>query len=273
MSRQPARELAIPFRSVAECLRRHAAAHPAKTAIHDLARNAALSFADLHVVVNRIARTLHDHGVRPGDNVAILSEECVEKLLLMLAAWRAGAVACPFHTEIAREHLRAILRTIEPRLVLWNREIDGPGLTAELAVRAIPFSAGDALFSRTAAPASRPSSAIANGPDDLACIFATSGTTDRPKCVAWDHLGLWLCGLSTLDFTGMGPDDRLLEYRTFSWLSPQIVAMMPFLATGLSLYVARFSRGRFFDWIRDHRITVAAGVPTVINMLPPSRWR
>jgi acyl-coenzyme A synthetase/AMP-(fatty) acid ligase len=268
MSRPTAPPPAIPFRSVAACLRRHAAAYPAKTAIHDLARGEALSFADLHAIANRLARLMHRLGVRPGDNVAILSEECVEKLLLMIAAWRAGAVACPFHTEIARDHLRAILRTIAPRLLLCNRAIDAAELTDGLASRTVPFTAGDAVFSRNASRDDGPELAFDNGPDDLACIFATSGTTDRPKCVAWDHLGLWLCGLSTIDFTAMGPDDRLLEYRTFSWLSPQIVAMMPFLATGLSLYVApRFSRGRFFDWIREHRITVAAGVPTVVNML------
>ena len=66
----------------------------------------------------------------------------------------------------------------------------------------------------------------------------------------------------------MTGEDRLLEYRTFSWLSPQILALMPFLQTGLTLHMARrFSHGRFFDWIEDNRITVAIGVPTVINML------
>ena len=75
-------------------------------------------------------------------------------------------------------------------------------------------------------------------PADEGCIFATSGTTDRPKCVVWDHLGLWLCGLSTIDFTGMNADDRLLEYRTFSWLSPQIVTFMPFMSLGLTIVMA-----------------------------------
>ena len=66
----------------------------------------------------------------------------------------------------------------------------------------------------------------------------------------------------------MNADDRLLEYRTFSWLSPQIVTFMPFVSLGLTIVMAEgFSRSRFMDWIRDYRITVAAGVPTVINML------
>jgi acyl-coenzyme A synthetase/AMP-(fatty) acid ligase len=265
---RPAPSLAVPFRSIAECLDRHADAHPDKVAVHDLAYGRSLSFAEVKMAVGLLARLMRDQGVAPGDKVAILSEECLEKLLLMMAAWRAGAVACPFHTEIAPAHLRTILGTIAPALVWWNRNLDGAKLTTGLGCPTTSFGVGDDRFTAAGSKGADGALPPANGPDDLACIFATSGTTDQPKCVAWDHLGLWLCGLSTLDFTAMGPDDRLLEYRTFSWLSPQILAMMPFLAAGLTLYVApRFSRGRFFDWIRDHRITVAAGVPTVINML------
>ena len=47
--------LAIPFRSVAECLSRHAAAFPDKVAIHDLAHDWSLSFAELEPIVARLA--------------------------------------------------------------------------------------------------------------------------------------------------------------------------------------------------------------------------
>jgi acyl-coenzyme A synthetase/AMP-(fatty) acid ligase len=43
---------------------------------------------------------------------------------------------------------------------------------------------------------------------------------------------------------------------------------MPWIETGLSMYMApRFSRSRFFEWIKKHELTFAAGVPTVVNML------
>jgi long-chain acyl-CoA synthetase/malonyl-CoA/methylmalonyl-CoA synthetase len=59
-----------------------------------------------------------------------------------------------------------------------------------------------------------------------------------------------------------------LEYRSFGWNSAQVLSLMPFLETGLTLHIARrFSHSRFFDWIRAYGITFAAGVPTVLNML------
>ena len=263
--------LEIPFRTLGAAFADFAARHPGKLAIHSIDQGRSISFAELHDRVERTAAAMAAHGVGRGTRVAILSGECLEKLVLMFAAWRCGASACPFHAEIQPDHLHGILGVIAPALVVWrDGDVDGVALSAGLRCPTIRFTSlddADGIFASTSVDG-LPPPGEEYGPSDEGCIFATSGTTDKPKCVVWDHLGLWLCGLSTIDFTGLGPDDRLLEYRTFSWLSPQIVTFMPFVSLGLSVYMASgFSRSRFFDWVRDHRITVAAGVPTVINML------
>src|SRR5207244_4262310 len=73
---------------------------------------------------------------------------------------------------------------------------------------------------------------------------------------------------SPVDRLEIGPDDTILDYRHFSWSSPQILSIGPALLTGATLVLARkFSQARFFDWLRDYRVTVAVGIPTVINML------
>ena len=272
---EAARDLAIPFSTIADLLARHASEHPRKTAIVDLDGGKEIDFAGLREAVDRIAAWLESTGVGRGDKVVVLADERIEKLLVFLAVWRIGAIACPFHVEMSVEHLRAIVTYIDPQLVLWHADLDGDEIVGGLGYPSVRFSSwpdGDAepgeLFATVASMNGREALRGTNFATDTACIFSTSGTTDRPKCVEWDHLGLWLCGLSSLDFTGMTGNDRLLEYRTFSWLSPQILALMPLLQTGLTLHMARrFSHGRFFDWIAEHRITVAIGVPTVINML------
>ncbi len=67
---------------------------------------------------------------------------------------------------------------------------------------------------------------------------------------------------------GLTENDRTLEYRSFGWNSAQVLSLMPFLETGLTLHIAkRFSHSRFFEWIASYGITFSAGVPTVLNML------
>jgi acyl-coenzyme A synthetase/AMP-(fatty) acid ligase len=265
--------LETPFRTLSAAFADYAQRHPGKTAIHSIDQKVSLDFAELQTLIDRTAARMAGAGVGRGDRVAILCGECIEKLVLMFAAWRCGASACPFHAEIAPDHLQSILQTIDPALVVWRRaDLDGEALTAPLRCPVISFTSldetGGFFATLDGNPGALSDPGTEYGPEDEGCIFATSGTTDRPKCVVWDHLGLWLCGLSTIDFTGMTGDDRLLEYRTFSWLSPQIVTFMPFISLGLTIVMAKgFSRSRFMNWVRDHQITVAAGVPTVINML------
>ncbi len=260
----------LPFRPLAALLADHAAMRGEKTAIYEIDSGRRLDFAALAFWVDRLAALLEDRGVRPGDRVAVLSPERLEKLLLFLAIWRTGATACPFHVETSVPHVREIVASVSPSLLILDCSLDGSEVLGGPDVPAIRFARwpdGEPFAAAGRLPRhARPRGGY--GPEDTACIFSTSGTTDRPKCVEWDHLGLWLCGLSSIDFAGLSEDDRLLEYRTFSWLSPQILSLMPHLQTGLSLYVARrFSRGGFFDWIARHGITVAVGVPAVINML------
>lgn len=265
--------LEIPFRTLGAAFADYAERHPDKTAIHAIDQGISIPFGELNLLTNRIATRMMSEGIRSGDRVAILTSECVEKLLLMFAAWRCGASACPFHAEIAPNHMRSILKTIDPSLVVWRSgDVNGAEFAAGLTCPTREFTKLDSKSGFFANLQDNTEGLPAPGteyrPDNEGCIFATSGTTDRPKCVVWDHLGLWLCGLSTIDFTGMNADDRLLEYRTFSWLSPQIVTFMPFVSLGLTVVMAEsFSRSRFMGWIKDFGITVAAGVPTVINIL------
>jgi acyl-CoA synthetase (AMP-forming)/AMP-acid ligase II len=279
MSRQP--ELALPFESTRVILRKWADRDPDKTAIVDLDQNdKSISWGRLAAEADRVAQCLKDRGVSPGDKVALLSDEFIEKLIIWMGIWRLGAAVCPLNVEMNEAHLVEILEGIEPVLTLWHEDLNGPKITAGLKTPAIRF--GD--WSADGNPSGEPDDFFPilagyelgagrdiesqNGPEDLACIFCTSGTTSKPKSVVYNHMSYWLSGLSTLDMLGLTEDDRTLEYRSFGWNSAQILTLLPWMQVGLTMHMAkRFSRSRFFSWIRDHEITFSAGVPTVVNML------
>ncbi len=243
-----------------------------------------ISFGALEQVTTDIAVFLKHNGVRHGSRVLLLSDESLEKLLLWFGVWRLGAVVCPLNIEINEKILAELAPVVNPVLILYHKDLDVDALVGTSAARRLRFASwseagpGDpqdqcfAALSRGHAGSELPER---NAPEDLACIFCTSGTTSRPKIVVYDHCAYWLNGLSTLEFLGLSADDRTLEYRSFGWNSAQVLSLMPFLEKGLTMHIARrFSRSRFFDWIRDYGITFAAGVPTVLNILlnepPPS---
>jgi acyl-coenzyme A synthetase/AMP-(fatty) acid ligase len=266
----------IPYWPIAELLAQYARRDRAKLAIVDLDQETQISFGALEPAVTDTAAALKQMGVGKGSRVLLLADETLEKLLVWLAVWRLGAVVAPLDIELNAAFIADLAQAIDPALALVHKELDGGALLGgRRYVRFGRYSADgadadphDDLFrpmARGIAPARLPER---NEAADLACIFCTSGTTSRPKIVVYDHCAYWLNGLSTLECLGLTADDRTLEYRSFGWNSAQVLSLMPFLETGLTLHLARrYSHSRFFGWIRRHRITFAAGVPTVLNML------
>ena len=271
-------ELEKPFRSIKNVLQEYKDRNPEKIALYDLDKNKRISWGELHLWANLIANYLKTRGITKGDRVGLLADESVDKMIIWMGIWRLGAVVCPLNVEINEAHIRELLNSIGPKLILYHTDIDGPAITGEVECELEYFEGwkpqmdGDAnsenFFYRVAALQPGTEIEEENRPEDMSCIFCTSGTTSRPKCVVYNHMAYWLNGLNTIDFLGLNENDRTLEYRSFGWNSAQVLSLMPWIVTGLSMYIApRFSRNQFFDWIRNHELTFAAGVPTVVNML------
>ena len=270
--------MAIPFTPVRALLDAYRARDPGRVALVDLDQERSITWGALHEEANRIANFLAARGIGRGDYVAVLSEERLEKLIVWMGVWRAGAAICPINVEMNIGYIAPILRGIGPKLTLFHEAMDGARMTEGVGGEVLRFgrwekgAAGDPeadeFFARIALVPASPELDFDNAADDIGSIYCTSGTTDEPKLFVCDMLGHWLFGLSTIDFLGLTEDDRTLEYRSFGWNSAQGASLLPWMQTGCTLHFARrFSRGRFFDWIRDNRITFSIGIPTVINML------
>ncbi len=284
MSNQP--ELSLPFESTWTLLRKWRERDAARIAIIDLDQDCRqISWGRLADEADRIAQYLTDRGIKPGDKVALLSDEVIEKLIIWMGIWRLGAAVCPLNVELNESHLAELLEQIEPELTVCHQDLNSSRMVGNSGV--VRFgdwtengNSTDPFFSKIASCPDGAGQNIPseNNPEDLACIFCTSGTSAKPKSVVYNHISYWLSGLSSIDMVGLTEDDRTLEYRSFGWNSAQILSFMPWLQLGLTMHIAkRFSRSRFFGWIRDHQITYSVGVPTVVNMLlnepPPEEER
>lgn len=269
-------QLQIPYEPVADLLAKYARRDPQKPAIVDLDTGTAIGFGELERVAIDIAANLKSRGVKKGSRVLLLSDGNLEMLLIWLGAWRLGAVVCPFNLEMNEKQMVPLTAALGPALIVYHKEIDLQKMIGDYAAPRVRFgdwSPGGANdprdeFFRALKPADPASLPERNEPMDQGAIVCTSGTTARPKIIILHHAIFWMNGLNTLEYLGLGEDDRILEYRSFGWNSPQIVSLMPFLQKGMTMHVAkRFSHSRFFEWVQKYGITFSAGVPTVINML------
>jgi acyl-coenzyme A synthetase/AMP-(fatty) acid ligase len=253
----------------------HARRRPGKVFIESPDQGARITCNEFEALTRRFANFLAGEGVRPGDRISVLSDNAIEALVVFWGALRAGVIVNPINVEIREKHVSQILREVEPALVFWSRELPGdPRALLTGGAAWIPFGRRDEpspppddLFARLGAASDAP---IRTRParGDWSCIDYTSGTTDAPKGAIWTHEAYYAMSESPIERLGLTEADTILDYRHFSWSSPQILSIGPSLQTGGTLVLARrFSQARFFDWLREFEVTVAVGIPTVINML------
>ena len=263
------------FVDVDTLLEAHARRRPAKVFIESPDQASRITFGEFEALTRRFANFLTRVGVGRGERVSLLADNGIEPLVVFWGALRAGVIVNPINVEIREKHVGQILHDVAPKAVFWSRELPSdPGTLGTGGAPWFSFGAWDApdrdaddLFARLAAESDAPVPAHP-ARTDWSLINYTSGTTDAPKGAIWTHEAYYAMCESPVDRLEIGEGDTILDYRHFSWSSPQILSVGPAMLTGATLVLARkFSQVRFFDWLRDYRVTVCVGIPTVINML------
>src|SRR5262249_60054870 len=123
---------------------------------------------------------------------------------------------------------------VGPTLVFWHRELPGdPRALVPARASLVPFGAWNAdrppandLFARLRDASEAPiTTRPARG--DWSCIDYTSGTTDTPKGAIWTHEAYYAMSESPVERLEITDADTILDYRHFSWSSPQILSIVP----------------------------------------------
>jgi malonyl-CoA/methylmalonyl-CoA synthetase len=207
----------------------------------------------------RLARALGAAGVGPGDRVVVQLPKSPVVVLLYLACVRAGAVLVPLNPAYTAAETAALLADAEPALVVGGPADAGAG--ADLL--------GGAGTTGSAASASTSFDSVENhpvGPEDLAAILYTSGTTGRPKGALLSHRALASNAVALHRAWGFRPEDVLLHALPLFHTHGLFVALNTALVNGTGVVLlARFD----VDDVLAHLpgCTVFMGVPTFYTRL------
>ena len=195
-------------------LERSADVFPDKTAIVHGARR--ITYRAFAAEANRLARALHEMGVRPGDRVAYLAPNIPELLIAHFAVPLAGAVLVAINTRLSPEEVRYICDDSGAVLLVADEELLAPlevVLDSLQNVRSIVTVSDpqgpDVAELRTSRPLITYAELLALGSDeplpwavededDTISINYTTGTTGRPKGVMYTHRGAYLNALGEL---------------------------------------------------------------------------
>jgi acyl-CoA synthetase (AMP-forming)/AMP-acid ligase II len=260
-------------KTIRSVLSARAARMPDKVFVHAIDQGRDLTYGQLWRLGNRIAQALAARGIGVNDRVLMLSENSVEFVAVFLGVIRAGATIATANVEMNRAHLAEIVRAVAPRLILRQ---DGLGLEELCAGAGVePLALGEwreeggstGFFAELERFDAEADIDPVCGPGDFAVIFYTSGTEAKPKGVLQTHWAVWHNFDAVADAVELGEDDRVLDCRSYTWLSAQNMSLGAPLFRGATVWMAKhFSRSRYFDWVKAYRITMGVSVPTILNM-------
>jgi malonyl-CoA/methylmalonyl-CoA synthetase len=237
------------------------------------------SYGDMVDVSGRFANTLVDLGVKPGDRVAVQVEKSIEALMLYLGTVRAGAIFLPLNTAYTPAEIEYFLGDAQPAVFVCDpskaealrpyAEAAGAKLETLGVWRSHDVSAGT-LADRGLA-ASTAFADVERGPDDLAAILYTSGTTGRSKGAMLSHDNLSSNALALVDYWRFTKDDVLLHALPIFHTHGLFVATNVILLSGASMILLpKFDPEQVFKYLPQ--ATSMMGVPTFyVRLLQDAR--
>ncbi len=236
----------------------------------------AWTYAELASATRRAAERLRQAGVRPGDRVLTWAPSDPWLAIAYFGVWRLGGAVVPLDLRMAPDVAIRIGRAAGALLVLSGPPIDAGQIEA-LGLPGLPVSRDlvepGGLRTESARPgvgkgppAGEPGSIV--GPETLAEILFTSGTSSDPKGVTITH-GQMIHSVRALTLTsgGLRPE-RILSLAPLSHAYGQMVPLFVGLVTGSqTTYLPTMTPARIVEVLKVDRVTTMTTVPQVMDLM------
>ncbi|MBB4909432.1 non-ribosomal peptide synthetase family protein [Actinophytocola algeriensis] len=217
-----------------------------------------VTYAELAARAFRLANFLRHNGTGPESVVMVHLERSIDTIVAVLGILAAGGTYLPVEPGVPDSRIRGFARETGCTTVITQAK-DAHRFTtfAELVVTA---AAGDA----GGYPAAPPEVFVSAS--DAAYVIYTSGSTGTPKGVVVHHAALSYVITELVDWYGITPDDRVLQFGALSF-DTSIEQIMVALTAGAALVLPdlAWAPSELPDRLRAHGVTVMD--------LTPAYWR
>src|ERR1700722_13115043 len=228
------------------------------------------SYRQLASAVSDARQWLDDLGVRPGDRIMIVCENCRASVAILLALAVLDAWPVLVSSRLSTREIDGMSDHQRPPRVIYftnvshqarehakrhGVEIQDVGSLGPLAVGALDSGA-------------EPEPIGPEGSQRVAALIYTSGTTGLPKGVMLTHGNLLFVAAVSAKIRSLTPEDRLYGVLPMSHAVGLSVVLLGSLISGTTLYLTpRFDPAAALGTFEKERLTVVLGAPGMFSLL------
>jgi acetoacetyl-CoA synthetase len=255
-----------------------------------------MTYRELYTTVARLAKSLREIGVKPGDRVVGYMPNMMETAIAMLAATSVGATWSSCATDIGSQAALDRLGQIEPKVLftvngyyykgkafssLSNAAEVARGISSLKKVVVVSYT-GDqpdlshipnaARYEDFLSKEKEPALEFEQLPSDHPVyIMFSSGTTGKPKCMVQGAAGVLMEHLKELILhTDLRREDRIMYITTCSWMMWNWLISSLGAGATVILYDGNPSYpddGAIWKLIQDEKITIFGTSASYINYI------
>ncbi|MDP6415875.1 MAG: long-chain-fatty-acid--CoA ligase [Gammaproteobacteria bacterium] len=260
-------------------LSKRAIINPDREAYVDSKSGLRLSFEELNVRCNRLAHSLVQSGVQPGDRVALALMNSAEFLEAYFAVAKIGGVLVPLNWRLIADELEFILKDSGSKTLIFNSEFvemvtelhsRGAKTDVETWIQVVAENVCGEFahdYESYCGSGSESEPTIGATDDELLYIMYTSGTTGLPKGVVHSHnTSLW--SLFTFGAScDLRDADRYLVALPLFHVGSLIPVTLNIYRGVTSIMMREFDPARAWELIQEEKVTCSLLVPAMLNFM------
>lgn len=228
-----------------------------------------LSYTELDRAVNEAAQVLAGLGVRPGDRVLLVAENCVALCVSILAISALDAWSATVNARLSSREIANYIEHSGARRALYFDRV-----SLEAGQHAQHFGAEPVAFPLVGPISVGPLADAVPEPlfeaadEQVAALVYTSGTTGAAKAVMLTHANLMFVGENTRRMRNMVPEDVVYGVLPLSHVYGLSSLLSATLISGARLLlVSRFQPDHMARAIATQGVSVLHGVPAMYARL------
>ena len=228
------------------------------------------TYRQLATAVSEAERWLVDSGVRPGDRVMLVCENCRAFVAVLLAVATLDAWPVLINARLSAREVDEIRDHCGARRIIYTTSVS-PHAREHAKRHGAVIQDVASLGSVAIGPINdnvEPEPIDNDVVQRVAALIYTSGTTGLPKGVMLTHRNLLFVAAVSASIRSLRPDDRLYGVLPMSHAVGLSVVLLGSLLSGSTLYLAaRFDPVAALATLEKQRLTVVLGAPGMFSLL------